>query len=250
MAFGRRSWSRGRGSMINRSQGRMRADFSGAVPLIRHSVNLAVTNPGADVLGDGKARAYPLVVYYGTSSATAGESVTPTTSEGSRVNHVQCNLSISQSDTTKPNQVYIGFISTSFSDAALDATNMTNQFADLIYMYNASTGTMSNGIPVGDTGGEQDMTLNSWMKDSQQRHWIRGFDRNSFTLYSGRPALMSTVLPVPRKNKRQQFGSGFYMVVLNDSGEIQGEDSGGGTDINVSLKTFFKEIPQVTTAET
>ncbi|HHZ96169.1 MAG TPA: hypothetical protein EYN67_11590 [Flavobacteriales bacterium] len=244
MAFGRRSF-RGR-SRYGRNrpaqgQGRMKAEFSGAVGLIRHSVNVTGSAFGIDEVTDGKATAYPLISYFGTSgnSPTAGESIQPYTAEGSRVNHVSINLSITQADTTKPNQVYVGLISTSFSDAALDATNMTDQFADLIAMYNSTTGTMTAFT------GLQDLTFNEWSLSARKRHWIRGFSRNTYTLYSGRPAILNTVLRVPGKNKRQQFGSGFWLVVMNDSGEIQGEDSGSGTAVNVSLKTFFKEIPQL-----
>jgi len=88
------------------------------------------------------------------------------------------------------------------------------------------------------------------MQSAKKRHWIQGFGRNNYTLYSGRPALLKRVIRVPPKNRRQQFGSGLWLVIMNDSGEIQGEDSGDGTDVNVSLKTFFKEITQVDTTQT
>ena len=51
------------------------------------------------------------------------------------------------------------------------------------------------------------------------------------------------VLEVPLKNKRGQFGSGWWMVILNESGALQGENAGDGTKINVSMQSFFKEIP-------
>lgn len=213
-------------------QGGMRALFSGAVPVIRHSIQH--TNK---TIGDGKAYAYPLCVYYGTSGSTDEESASPSISKDSRVNHVSVNLSISQADTSKTNQCYIGLIATSFSDGALNATNMTNQFADLIAMDNETTGTMKT------INGAKDLTYRTWNVDAQKRHWIRGFQRNTYTLYSGRPALMNTVLRVPSKCKRGQFGMGWWLVIMNDSALIQDTTSGSATDINVSLETAFKEIP-------
>ena len=244
MAFGRGSF-RGRSRYgRNRSaqgQGRMKAEFSGAVGLIRHSVNITDSSYGVAEITDGKAGAYPLLIFFGSSSNApdAGLSATPTTAEGSRVNHISVNLSITQADTTKPNQCYVGLISVSFSDAALNAANMTDQFSDLIAMYNSTTGTM---VP---WSGLQDLTFNDWNQSARKRHWLRGFSRNTYTLYSGRPAILNTVIRVPGKNKRQQFGSALYLVVMNDSGEIQGGESGSGTSVNISLKTFFKEIPQL-----
>lgn len=226
----------GRSSMGARrsvqGQGGMRALFSGAVPVIRHSVQHV-----NKTVADGKAYAYPLVAYYGTSGASGEESASSSVSKDSRINHVSVNLAISQSDNSKPNQCYIGLIATSFSDGALNATNMTNQFADLIAMDNEDTGTMKL------TNGAKDLTYREWNVDAQKRHWIRGFQRNTYTLYSGRPALLNTVLRVPGKCKRAQFGMGWWLVVMNDSALIQDETSGSATDINVSLETAFKEIP-------
>ena len=223
----------GRGAKRSvQGQGGMRALFSGAVPVIRHSVQHA-----NKTIADGKAYAYPLVAYYGTSGSSNEESASASVSKDSRVNHVSVNLSISQSDTSKSNQCYIGLIATSFSDAALNTTNMTNQFADLIAMDNDTTGTMKL------TNGAQDLTYREWSVDAQKRHWIRGFQRNTYTLYSGRPALMNTVLRVPMKCKRAQFGMGWWLVIMNDSALIQDETSGSASDINISLETAFKEIP-------
>jgi hypothetical protein len=223
----------------------MCAQFSGNSQLIRHTVN--VSPKGAsnyNQIADQKARAYPLLVYYGTSgnsSSDPGNSTSSSYAEGSRVNHVQVQLQLAQSDTSKPNNVYVGFISTSFSDAMLDSTNMTNQFNDLISVSNATSGTMNL------IGGAQDMDITSYMGNAQQRHWIRGLAKNAYTLYSGRPAILDAVLPVPRKNRRGQFGSGWWIVIMNDSSDIQNVSSGSGTDVHVSLKTFFKEIPQLAT---
>ena len=232
----------------SQGQGGMRAEFSGAIPLVRHSVNVTDSIYQLKSVEDGKALAYPLVVYYGTTGGTAGLSSAPTTREGSRVNHVQISLAITQADTAKPNQCYVGLISTSFSDAALNDTNMAANFNDLIAMVDDDTGTMSFSIASGLT--PESLTFTDWLQSAKKRHWIQGFGRNNYTLYSGRPALLKRVIRVPPKNRRQQFGSGLWLVIMNDSGEIQGESSGDGTDINVSLKTFFKEITQVDTTQT
>lgn len=218
-------------------KGAMGSIYAGATQFIRHSVDVAGLY-GA-TLADAKAEAYPLEVFYGTSgntSATPDVSNSPSIAEGSRVNHVQVQLQITQSDPTKPNNCYVGFISTSFSDAMLDATNMTSNFADLISVANATTGLMT------PNNGEQDYTIKEYMENASQRHWIRGLAKNQYTLYSGRPAILDAVLPVPPKNKRGQFGSGWWIVLLNDSSDIQGEAEGDATDLNISFKTFFKEI--------
>ena len=218
-------------------KGAMGSIYAGATQFIRHSVDVAGLY-GA-TLADAKAEAYPLEVFFGTSgntSATPDVSNSPSIAEGSRVNHVQVQLQITQSDPTKPNNCYVGFISTSFSDAMLDATNMTSNFADLISVANATTGLMTPNT------GEQDYTIKEYMENASQRHWIRGLAKNQYTLYSGRPAILDAVLPVPPKNKRGQFGSGWWIVLLNDSSDIQGEAEGDATDLNISFKTFFKEI--------
>ena len=225
-------------------QGGMRAQFSGNAQLIRHNVDVANQAAGLSTIGDQKARAYPLIVINGgsgNSSSDPGVSTTAGYADGSRVNHVQIQLQIAQADTTKPNNCYVGFISTSFSDAMLDTTNMTNQFNDLIGVANETTGTMNL------LNGAKDMDINSYMGNAQQRHWIRGLAKNAYTLYSGRPAILDAVLPTPRKNRRGQFGSGWWIVIMNDSSDIQNVSSGSGTDVHVSLKTFFKEIPQLAT---
>ena len=181
-----------------RGQGPMRAMYSGALPVIRHTVVNTQSSNSTVELEDGKAYALPLVVYYGTSgTVTDGQSTSSTTSEGSRVNHVTANLSITQADSSKPNQCYVGIISTSFSDAMLNTANMTSNFADLISVSNETTGTMNT------YGGKKDLTYNDWTGSPFLRHWIRGFQRNTYTLYSGRPAVINSVIPMPGKNRRQ-----------------------------------------------
>jgi hypothetical protein len=218
-------------------KGAMGSIYAGATQFIRHSVDVAGLY-GA-TLSDAKAEAYPLEVFFGTSgntTATPDVSNSPSIAEGSRVNHVQVQLQITQSDPNKPNNCYVGFISTSFSDAMLDATNMTSNFADLISVANATTGLMT------PNAGAVDYTIKEYMENASQRHWIRGLAKNQYTLYSGRPAILDAVIPVPPKNKRGQFGSGWWIVLLNDSSDIQGEAEGDATDLNISFKTFFKEI--------
>lgn len=248
--YGRRRF---RGSQLRSSagQGGMHADFSGNQQIIRHTVTNTIVSPLA--LMDGKAIAVPLLVYTGDSNnnlAGANESVQATYAEGSRVNHIQTQLTVTQEDSTKPNNCYIGFISVSFSDAMLDVANMQEQFASLIGLDNS--GTSSDITTDGEfySGGLPDiwprsLTMKDYLGSSRKRHWIRGLAKHKYTLYSGRPLVMNQVFPVPPKNKRGQFGSGYFMVLLNESGAIQGESAGDGTDINISMTSFFKEIPIV-----
>ena len=231
-----------------RAQGGTRAQYSGIIPIVRHSVDMNnyVMNSDGNTnepvtIASGKALAFPLVVYQGSTGGSAGQSSAPITREGSRVNHVGCNLQIVQSDTSKPNQVYVGFISVSFNEAGLNDALMEDQFADLIEMHDTTNGYLSYSSATGCQ--PKDLDYKTWQANALMRHWIRGFPRNSFTLYSGRPAVQNITVPVPRKNKRQQFGSGYYMVIMNDSDNVQ-SDTSTATDINVSLETFFKEIPE------
>ncbi|HHZ95605.1 MAG TPA: hypothetical protein EYN67_08605 [Flavobacteriales bacterium] len=238
--FGRRSFSRNRRNPTG--QGRMRAESSGSVPLIRHSVN--IQDASIQTLADGKAYAFPLVVYYATSAATDNLSSSASISKDSRVNNIGINLSINQSDSTAPNQCYVGVIAVSFSEAALASAVMTTNFADLISMSNTTTGTMNL------YNGAKSLRYDEWTQSAVLRHNVRGFQRNTYTLYSGRPALLKSTLRVPGKCKRGQFGMGYFLVVMNDSSVIQNVNTGSATDVNVGLTTFFKEIPPSATAET
>ena len=230
----------------SQGQGSMNAFYSGANQLVRHSVGLSTIYPSGapGVLGDQKALALPLLVYGtgGSANPVADESATSTIATGSRVNNVQIELQIAQSDTSKPNNCYIGFISTSFSDAALNAANMTANFNDLIEMSDATTGEMTLATPDPYT---VDMTIKQYNESPFMKHWIRGFNRYAYTLYSGRPAILKTVLPTPPKNRRGQFGMGWWLVMLNDSSDIQGAAAGAGSDINFSMNTYFKEIQDI-----
>ena len=194
MAYG----YRGRGRRFSQrtgvqGQGGMRADFSGVSGIIRHAVDNTIVPEGYG-LQSGKAIALPILIYTGNSGNSTGDPTHSTKFEyadGSRVNHIQINAQVVQSDTTKPNNCYVGFISTSFSDAMLDSTNMTEQFNDLIEVDNATTGTFKEQFFA------QDLTLKEYYNNSRKRHWIRGLGRNAYTLYSGRPAQINTVIRVP-----------------------------------------------------
>ena len=227
-------------------QGSMNAFYSGASQLVRHSIAQSLLFPTGSpgVLDDQKAIALPLVVFgsggSGNSSANPDESSSATVASGSRVNNVQIDLQIAQADTTKPNNCYIGFIATSFSDAALDSDNMTENFNDLISMGNSTLGTMNLS-----STGAQTMRIEEYNENPFQKHWIRGFNRYAYTLYSGRPAILKTVLPTPPKCRRAQFGMGWWLVLLNDSSALQGVDAGDGTAINFSGNTYFKEIQDI-----
>lgn len=244
----RRYW---RGSQMRSAagQGRMQAEYSGNQELIRHTVTNTIISPYP--IEDGQAVAIPLLVYTGKSE---NDSVDPKTSEqatyadGSRVNHIQSQLTITQEDTSKPNNCYIGFISTSFSDAMLDVANMKDQFAGLIGLDSSETSskiTTNGEFYDGDLPAiyPRELSMSTYLNNSRRRHWIRGLARNKYTLYSGRPLVMNQVFRVPSKNRRGQFGSGFWMVIMNESGAIQGEEAGSGTDIHASMTSFFKEIP-------
>ena len=225
----------------SQGQGSMNAFYSGSSQLVRHSVSQSTTFPTGSpgIISDGKALALPLVVYGSGGSANspnADESSSPSIASGSRVNNVQIELQIAQADTSKPNNCYLGFIATSFSDAALNAANMTTSFNDLISMSNATTGHMTLSTD------DKDLTMEEYNENPFLKHWVRGFNKYAYTLYSGRPAILRTVLPTPPKCRRAQFGMGWWLVIMNDSGAVQGVESGSGTDINFSCNTYFKEI--------
>jgi len=220
---------RRRRSLASR-QGGTGATFSGSVGLIRHSSTLTKT------LVTATAFAFPLVCYNptlrGTPVAADGSStkvlVNNFTDEGSRVDYVTINLTITQDDTSKNNTVYAGLVSTSFNQGQLSAALMTTNFKDIIES-NASGEMVNASSPIV-------LTMNEYtMKDILQ-HNIRGLNRRQFQLYSGRVITVNQTIPTPRRNKRQQNGSGLWLVIMHDSGV-------GATDVTVKIDTFFKEIP-------
>jgi len=212
-------------------QGGTGASFSGSVGLIRHSLNQVKTLPTEEAV------CLPLVAYnpgnYGTPVALDGSSTKVLTSyytdEGSRVDFVRVQITLTQSDTTKNNTVYIGTISTSFNEGQLSAALMTTNFKDFITS-NAS------GEMDGDTTPKTYTVDEYTLKDIQQ-HNIRNLLTPQFQLYSGRVVTVNQVIPLPRKNRRQQNGSFFGLVFMNDSGDVD------GSDIEIRMSQFFKEIP-------
>ncbi len=247
MAYGRNRFTRSSSRRnITKATGGMRANPAGAMELIRHSV-INTAGTGNNTLADGKARAYPLCVYYGisgNSTSTPNESSSASIANLSRVDNIEIELTITQSDTSKPNDVYIGFITTSFNDAMwLNTDALAENYASLIspFDYTSSTGLMNL------YSGTKDLTINQWRQSSTLRHFIRGFSKNTRTLCSGRPIIMNQVVPLPAKCKRGQQGMGFWIVIMNDSYNGQGETaSGDGTNINIQMSSSFKEIPNIT----
>ena len=139
-------------------------------------------------------------------------------------------LTIKQTDTSKNNTVYLGTISTSFNQGRLNTALMTTNFNDFISS-NAS-GEMAVDA------AEKTYNLNTYSLNDIQQHNIRGLLKRQMQLYSGRVITANSTIPLPRKNRRQQEGSIFALVIMNDS-----ESDTAGSDIEIRLDTFFKEIP-------
>jgi len=219
-------------------QGGTGATYSGMQQFIRHA------NSDTFTIESGKMQAFDLVTYNneltGTPLDLDGSSTKVLSnnycSEGSRVDYVTVQLTISQTDTTKNNQVYTGFISTSFNEGRLNSALMTTNFNDFIES-DESAGKEGNMKCFGEP---KNYDLNTYSLKDIQQHNIKRLLSPQIQLYSGRVAQMNQTIPLPRKNRRQQQGSLFALCVLNDS------ETGAtpeGSDINVRLDTFFKEIP-------
>lgn len=213
-------------------QGGTGATFSGSQNLIRHALTQNAT------IGSGKTQAFGLVMYnpsnHGTPVSTPGSSAKVLTNyftnEGSRVDYVTVQLTVKQTDTSKNNTIYVGTISTSFNEARLDSSLMTSNFNDFVAA--TSTGEMT----VAST--EKSYGLNTYSLNDIQQHNIRGLLRSKMSLYSGRVVTSNTTIPLPPKNRRQQEGSAYALVIMNDS-----EGDTAGSDVEVRIDTFFKEIP-------
>ena len=198
--------------------------------IIRHSNQLEGT------LATDTARCFSLVCYnptnHGTPVPLDGSSAKVLTNnftaEGSRVNSIAINLTIKQTDTSKNNTVYTGVISTSFNEGQLSSALMTTNFNDFIT--SNAAGEMSAA------GGDIGYNMHTYSLKDIQQHNIRGLMHPAHHLYSGRVVTLNQNLPLPRKNRRQQNGSGLWLVVCNDSDPE-------GTNIDYRLDTFFKEIP-------
>jgi len=239
MAYGRRSFNRRRSpSKRNLAfrQGGTGATYSGSQSIIRH----AFTVSGS--LEDGKATALPLVCYNptraGTPANVEGSSakvrLTNFCDLGSRVDYVTVQLTLKQTDTSKNNTAYVGTISTSFNQARLAAALMDDQYGNgsKSFIEDEGDGEMNTH----QTDLPMDLNLNTYSVRDILQHNVRNLIRPQFQLYSGRVVTANQTIPLPRRNKRQQEGSLFALVLMNDS-------TPEGTDIDYRLDTFFKEIP-------
>ena len=86
---------------------------------------------------------------------------------------------------------------------------------------------------------EKTYNLNTYSLKDIQQHNIRGLLKRQLQLYSGRVITANSTIPLHRKNGRQKDGYFFSLVIINDSDS----DSGTGSDVEIRLDTFFKEIP-------
>jgi len=229
--------SRLRSFRPRQSGARTGASFSGMQDIIRHSNELEAT------IGTGKTQCFNLVCYnptlHGTPVALDGSTAKVLTNNftdlGSRVNNIAIDLTIKQTDTAKNNTCYTGLISTSFNEGQLKTSLMTTNFNDFI----TSTDTAGPPTYLGQMtckATESAYDLHTYSLKDIQQHNIKGLLKPAHQLYSGRVITLNQNLPLPRKNRRQQDGSGLFLVIMNDSDP-------NGSDVEISLKTFFKEIP-------
>ena len=217
---------------LARRQGGTGATFSGSQNIIRHANTVTAT------ISSGSTQAFNLVTYnptnHGTPVAADGSSAKVLTNnfttDGSRVDYVTIQLTVKQTDTSKNNTCYLGLISTSFNEGRLDSTLMTTNFNDFIA--SNSSGEMSVAA------AEKAYNLNAYSLKDIHQHNIKGLLRRQLQLYSGRVITANSTIPLPRKNRRQQEGSIFALVIMNDS-----ESATTGSDVEIRLDTFFKEIP-------
>jgi len=206
------------------------ASFSGMQDVIRHAFTTQVT------IQNGYTQCFNLVCYNpslaGTPVAVDGSSTKTRpnafTDYGSRVNNVAIDLTIKQTDTSKNNTCYTGLISTSFNEGQLSADLMETNFYDFIE--SNSDGEMK--------AANDEIAYNkvAYMLADIQQHNIQGLLKPAHHLYSGRVVTLNQNLRVPPKNRRQQNGSGLWLVIMNDSNPE-------GSDVDIRLDCFFKEIP-------
>ena len=231
MPYRRYGSRRSRPSLAFR-QGGTGATYSGSQNLIRHAFTKTAT------IGSGKTQAFDLVTFNPTNHGTpvtsdgASTKVLPNnfTNTGSRVDYVTMQLTVKQTDTSKNNTIYMGLISTSFNQGRLSSDLMTTNFKDFI----SST---TDGYMSVDPN-EKSYSLLEYSLNDIQQHNIRGLLKRQMQLYSGRVITVNSTIPLPRKNRRQQEGSIFALVIMNDS-----ESATSGSDVEIRLDTFFKEIP-------
>jgi len=210
------------------------ATFSGMQDLIRHSNTLTAT------IQTGYTQCFDLVCFnptlHGTPIASDGSSAKVLTNnftaDGSRVNNIAVDLTIKQTDTSKNNTCYTGLISTSFNEGQLKASLMLTNFNNFITA--TDTGIILGEMKAKTT--ESAYTMNTYSLNDIQQHNIKGLLYPKHELYSGRVITLNQNIPLPGKNKRQQQGSGLWLVIMNDSNP-------NGSDVDIRLDTFFKEIP-------
>ena len=202
--------------------------------LIRHSTSLTAT------IQTGYTQCFNLVCFnptlHGTPVPSDGSSAkvltNSFTADGSRVNNIAVDLTIKQTDTSKNNTCYTGLISTSFNEGQLKASLMLTNFNDFITA--TDTGIILGEMKAKTT--ESAYTMNTYSLNDIQQHNIKGLLYPKHELYSGRVITLNQNIPLPGKNKRQQQGSGLWLVIMNDSAP-------NGSDVDIRLDTFFKEIP-------
>jgi hypothetical protein len=219
-----------------RRQGGTGATFSGSQNIIRHA------NVTTATIGSGKTQAFNLVAYNPTNRGTPVSSDGASTKvlsnnftdNGSRVDYVTMQLTIKQTDTSKNNTCYLGLISTSFNQGRLNSALMTTNFNDFIE--SLETEGHEGEMTVAST--EKSYSLTNYSLNDIQQHNIRGLLKRQMQLYSGRVITANSTIPLPRRNRRQQEGSILALVIMNDS-----ESATSGSDVEVRLDTFFKEIP-------
>ena len=211
MPFRRRSSMYRRSRSLARRQGGTGATFSGSQNIMRHANSQTAT------ISSGSTQAFNLVAYNptnpGTPVTTDGSSAKVLTNnftdEGSRVDFVSVQLTVKQTDTSKNNTVYVGTISTSFNEGRLDASLMTTNFNDFISSNTSGEMTVA--------AAEKTYSLHEYSLKDIHQHNIRGLLRSKLSLYSGRVVSSNTTIPLPRKNRRQQEGSIYSLVIMNDS---------------------------------
>jgi hypothetical protein len=240
----RRFSSRRRRSYGNqRRQGGTGATFSGPQNIIRHA------NTKNATIQSGYTQAFDLVTYnptnHGTPIASDGSSAKVLTNnftaDGSRVDYVTMQLTIKQTDTSKNNTVYLGLISTSFNTGRLNDALMKTNFGNAPTTAGGGPFSFVTSTADGEMGvksTEISYNLTNYSLNDIQQHNIRGLLKRQMQLYSGRVITANSTIPLPRRNRRQQEGSLFALVVMNDS-----ESASAGSDVEIRLDTFFKEIP-------
>ena len=243
MAYIRSGGNYGRRMRSNqKAQGGTRAQYSATTSFIRHATTQTFD------LATGKCVAIPLICYNtsakrGTVTANplgSSKNQSPYVTMGSRVDNISLNLTVQQTDTSKVNEVYSSIISTSFNEAGLNSTLMDDYFNSMIVMDNESSGEVDSATNkyssnAWDTVVPVSYSYQQWMLTPQQKHSMPIMRK--YSLYSGRVATAKTIAKVPPKNRRAQFGSGYWLVIMHDSPDTS------TADVKIHLDTFFKEIP-------